>query len=149
MTSLVVQWLRIHLPMQGTWVQSLVWEDPICLGAAKPLHRNHWAWLLEPVLCSRRRQCSKRPRTSRKSSPHSLQPEEVHPSSQDPAVELGFRVKIVCFPSVLFSIFIYRLGRDVIIWQYHLLSAYVLGRHCGYVAPIIFVTKMGGISAVV
>ena len=23
-TSLVVQWLRIHLPMQGTWVQSLV-----------------------------------------------------------------------------------------------------------------------------
>ena len=29
-TSLVVQWLRIHLPMQGTWVQSLVWEDPTC-----------------------------------------------------------------------------------------------------------------------
>ena len=25
-TSLVVQWLRIHLPMQGTQVQSLVWE---------------------------------------------------------------------------------------------------------------------------
>ena len=25
--SLVVQWLRIHLPMQGTWVQSLVQED--------------------------------------------------------------------------------------------------------------------------
>ena len=24
--SLVVQWLRIHLPMQWTWVQSLVWE---------------------------------------------------------------------------------------------------------------------------
>ena len=24
--SLVVQWLRIHLPVQGTWVQSLVWE---------------------------------------------------------------------------------------------------------------------------
>ena len=23
-TPLVVQWLRIHLPMQGTWVQSLV-----------------------------------------------------------------------------------------------------------------------------
>ena len=23
-TSLVVQWLRIHLPMQGTWVRSLV-----------------------------------------------------------------------------------------------------------------------------
>ena len=25
-TSLVVQWLRIHLPMQGTQVWSLVWE---------------------------------------------------------------------------------------------------------------------------
>ena len=26
--SLVVQWLRICLPMQGTWVRALVWEDP-------------------------------------------------------------------------------------------------------------------------
>ena len=25
-SSLVVQWLRIHLPMKGTWVQSLVRE---------------------------------------------------------------------------------------------------------------------------
>ena len=24
-TSLVIQWLRFRLPMQGTWVQSLVW----------------------------------------------------------------------------------------------------------------------------
>ena len=35
-TSLVVQWLRIHLPMQGTWVPSLVWEDPTCGRATKP-----------------------------------------------------------------------------------------------------------------
>ena len=27
--SLVVQWLRIYLAMQGTLVRSLVWEDPI------------------------------------------------------------------------------------------------------------------------
>ena len=26
--SLVAQWLRIHLPMQGTRVRALVWEDP-------------------------------------------------------------------------------------------------------------------------
>ena len=26
---LVVQWLRIHLTMQETWVQSLGWEDPL------------------------------------------------------------------------------------------------------------------------
>ena len=30
-TSVVIQWLRICLPMQGTWVQSLVWEDPTCM----------------------------------------------------------------------------------------------------------------------
>ena len=30
-TSLVVKWLRIHLPVQGTWVPSLVSEDPTCL----------------------------------------------------------------------------------------------------------------------
>ena len=27
-TSLVAQWLRIRLPMQGTWVRSLVLENP-------------------------------------------------------------------------------------------------------------------------
>ena len=34
--SLVVQWLRICLPMQGTWVRALVWEDPTCRGATRP-----------------------------------------------------------------------------------------------------------------
>ena len=36
-TSLVAQWLRIRLPMQGTRVRALVWEDPTCCGAAKPV----------------------------------------------------------------------------------------------------------------
>ena len=40
-TSLVVQWLRIHLPMQGTQVRSLVQEDPTCCGATKPVHHNY------------------------------------------------------------------------------------------------------------
>ena len=31
-TSLVVQWLRIHLPMQGRWIWLLVWEDPHAMG---------------------------------------------------------------------------------------------------------------------
>ena len=39
--SLVVQWLRICLSMQGTWVQSLVQEHPTCLGATKPVHHNY------------------------------------------------------------------------------------------------------------
>jgi len=39
--SLGVQWLRIHLPMQGTRVPSLVWEDPIYPGAAKPVCHSY------------------------------------------------------------------------------------------------------------
>ena len=39
--SLVAQWLRIHLPMQGTQVQGLVREDPTCHGATKPVRHNY------------------------------------------------------------------------------------------------------------
>ena len=38
---LVVQWLRICLPMQGTRVRALVWEDPTCRGATKPVSHNY------------------------------------------------------------------------------------------------------------
>ena len=38
---LVVQWIRIPLPMQGTWVQSLVWEDPICHEATHLVNHNY------------------------------------------------------------------------------------------------------------
>ena len=41
--SLVAQWLRICLPMQGTRVRALVWEDPACRGATKPVSHNYWA----------------------------------------------------------------------------------------------------------
>ena len=39
--SLVVQWLRIRLPMQGTRVRALVWEDPTCRGATRPVSHNY------------------------------------------------------------------------------------------------------------
>ena len=39
--SLVAQWLRICLPMQGTRVRALVWEDPTCRGATKPVCHNY------------------------------------------------------------------------------------------------------------
>ena len=35
--SLVVQWLRVCLPMQGTRVRALVWEDPTCRRATRPV----------------------------------------------------------------------------------------------------------------
>ena len=44
--SRVVQWLRICLPMQETWVQSLVWEDSTCRGTMKPTHAPR---LLKPT----------------------------------------------------------------------------------------------------
>ena len=47
-TNLVAQWLSIHLPVQETWIQSLIWEDPTCLGATKPMCHNYWACALEP-----------------------------------------------------------------------------------------------------
>ena len=33
----VMQWIRICLPIQETWVQSLVWEDSTCPRATKPV----------------------------------------------------------------------------------------------------------------
>ena len=39
-TSLMVQWLKICLPMKETSVQSLIWEDPTCHTAIKPMHHN-------------------------------------------------------------------------------------------------------------
>ena len=39
--SLVAQQLGICLPMQGTRVRALVWEDPTCRGAAKPVSHNY------------------------------------------------------------------------------------------------------------
>ena len=38
--SLVAQWLRICLIMQGTRVRALVWEDPTCRGATRPVSHN-------------------------------------------------------------------------------------------------------------
>ena len=39
--SLVAQWLGIRLPMQGTRVRALVWEDPTCRGATRPVSHNY------------------------------------------------------------------------------------------------------------
>ena len=41
--SLVAQWLRICLLMQGTRVRALVWEDLTCRRATGPVSHNYWA----------------------------------------------------------------------------------------------------------
>ena len=45
--SLVAQWLRVRLPMQGTWVRAPVREDLTCCGATKPVCHNYRACALE------------------------------------------------------------------------------------------------------
>ena len=45
--SLVVQWIRIRLPMQGTQVWSLIQEDSTCQVGMKPVGQNYWARALE------------------------------------------------------------------------------------------------------
>ena len=40
-TSLVAWWIRLHLPMEGTQVRSLVWEDSTCRGATKPVWHGY------------------------------------------------------------------------------------------------------------
>ena len=96
-TSLVAQWLRIRLPMQGTQVRALVQEDPTCRGTTKPVRHNYWAcalepvsynyWAcvlqllkptcLEPVLCNKRSHHNESPRTTTMSSPRSPQLEKA------------------------------------------------------------------------
>ena len=71
--SLVVQWLRIRLPMPGTQVPALVWEDPTCRRAkarASQLLSLHSRacepqllkpTCLEPVLRNKRSHRNKKP----------------------------------------------------------------------------------------
>ena len=47
--------------MPGTWVPSLVQEDPTRLGAAEPAGLNYRACALDPVLRKKRNHCNKKP----------------------------------------------------------------------------------------
>ena len=80
--------------MQGTRVPALVWEDPTCCGAAKPVRHNYWAcalepashnyWAhgLEPVLRSKRSHRNEKPGQGNKSNPLSPQLERARAQQQ-------------------------------------------------------------------
>ena len=58
------------LPMQGTWLQSLGWEDSTCHGANKPEHHNHWslhAW--SPCSATRQLTTMRSPHTTAREQP--------------------------------------------------------------------------------
>ena len=81
---LVVQWLRICLPIQGTQIPSLVREDSTCCVATKPMRQNCQACALEPVnhywTHVPREACA----SQLESSPHLQQLEEAHVGQQRP-----------------------------------------------------------------
>ena len=81
--SLVAQWLRIHLPLQGSRAQVLVQEDSTCRGAMahapqllSPCAATTEALSLEPVLRRNKSHHTGSPRTAMKRSPHGPQPEK-------------------------------------------------------------------------
>ena len=110
-TSLVAQWLRIRLPMQGICVRSLVREDPTWCAATKTVHHNYWACALEPVShnywahvpqllkparcayspCSATSEAAAKrsPHTTRKSSPCSPQLEKAHAQQRRPKAAIN------------------------------------------------------------
>ena len=77
-SSLVVQWLRICLPMQWTRVWSLVQKDPSCCGATKPASHSY--------LCSTAREATamRGSYATAKRSPCSLQLEKAPGQQQRP-----------------------------------------------------------------
>ena len=76
--SLVAQWLRICLPMQGTRVQALVWEDPTCRGATGPVSHNYWAYASGACAPQQREAATVRgPSTAMKSGPRLPQLEKA------------------------------------------------------------------------
>ena len=68
-TSLVVQWSRVCILMQGTRVQTLVPEDSTCLRATKLMCHRCWAHVLqllkpvcsEALLPNKRGHCNEKP----------------------------------------------------------------------------------------
>ena len=90
-SSLEVQWTGICLPMQGTWVQSLVRKHSTCCRTMKPASCNFWANILQLLKSTHPRARApqdaavRSPCTATKSSPCSLWLEEARPWQQDPA----------------------------------------------------------------
>ena len=75
--SLVVQWLRICLPMQETRVRAPVWEDPTCHGATGPVSHNYCACASGACAPQQEAATVRGPRTAMQSGPRSPQLEKA------------------------------------------------------------------------
>ena len=79
--SLVVQWLRICLLVQGTQVPSLVREDDMCCEATQPAHHNYCNGALQSVLRSGRKLHGSKPETSTREQPRLAPTRESPPAA--------------------------------------------------------------------
>ena len=68
-TALVVQQVRIRPPTRGTQVQSLIWEDHTCQGAAKPCATTPQAGAPKACASTREATMVRSPCIATKSSP--------------------------------------------------------------------------------
>ena len=103
-TSLVVQWLRVHLSMQGTCVLSLVQEDSTCRGATKLMYHNYWVHTLEPELRNKRNHIIRSPCTSRMSRPFHHTKESPSPATKTQRNQTSKKKKKMLLPHVCFSL---------------------------------------------
>ena len=132
--SLVIQWLRIRLPVQGTGVQSLVWEDPTCRGATKPVHHNSWAhtlqllkpMCLEPVPQQEMLLQGEACAPQLESSPHLPQVEKTHVQQQKPCAAIDEKIKF-------WNIQDYRLVFLKKVWHHR---PVVGSGHCFYIKQV-------------
>ena len=87
--SLVARWLRVCLPMQGTRVRALVWEDPTCRGAAGPVSHNCSACASGACAPQQEVATVRGPRAAMKSGPHLPQLEKALMQKQGPNTALN------------------------------------------------------------
>ena len=119
-TPLLVEWIRIPWPVQGTQVWSLVWEDSMCCGTSKPSCHNYWAcvlqWLkpggLESVLQTREATAIRSPLTTTKNSPCSLQLEKAHIKQQRASAAKNKYIKTVIPVKSLSHVWLFRDHMD-------------------------------------
>ena len=84
-TVLVVQWLGICLPMQGTWVRSLAWEDSTCPRASTETTTTEAQALWSPWSATREATAMRSPHTTtREKAPLMATRRKPSRSNEDP-----------------------------------------------------------------
>ena len=83
----MAKWIRIHPPMPGTRVPSLVQEDSMCTGAAKLVNHTYWSpRALESVLRNERNHHNERPSQCNQRKPTGNSEDPVHPINKWKAI---------------------------------------------------------------